>query len=514
MKKRLFLWLILLVVCLGIGAVVLGWLAVKEITPERLVREIEASRNCRAVIDGCRLSLFSSPARLDLTGVTLVPRDAEADNATPYATRPPIELHATYFRFGSATLEADLLDLVFKRRLTVRQFVIRNADVKCDLLPGGENTLKQLFDSPAIVGGKTMRPPLVAVPVAAAAAAAQTVTDAAREAVEKKPPPDDASESAVEADNPGRRFNVRDFAIPSTIKRVAIENSRLRFRNRKSRGVIEFNNCTASLTDIAVDPAHLDTTNRATLDVQTTIFVDGRVKKTRDMFRYAALSVGVHGAITPFDPSGNLNPDMGVAAKLDEGSTVQGLPVLQKLQKKVDKAQEAGLRLPDLAARAELQRETTFNLQLHDNRMHLTEPVALAFADYSLSLDRGSFIDASEECHQFRATWTASESISSRALAEADQFLAGLGPEIGTLLRKALVTPLVKDDRIALAFASSGTLDDPKVEIENPLGDLKNQLKETRKNLLDSIQGAFSRGGERGKREGDSGERAEVKPDR
>jgi hypothetical protein len=485
MRKRILLIVVGLLLLLVGGAAIFGWLAVRQITPERLVHEIEASRNCRAKIDGCRLTLFSMPARLELTGVTLVPRDAEADNATPVAGRPEIELHATYFRFGTGTLEVDLLDLVFRRRLTVRQFVVRNADVKCDLLPGGDNTLKQLFDSPKIVGGKPMAPPLIVAPAAVAAATTKTITEAAEAAV-KKPGEADAESAA-----PSRAFNLREFAIPSTIEKIALENARLRFRNRKSRAVTEFNGCSVSLTDIAVDPANLAASNRATLDLRTKLFVDGRDKKTKEPFRYSELDIRIQGRITPFEPGGNLNPEMVLDATLGQGSMVQRLPVLQKLQKTIDRAQQAGLKLEDLDARAALEQDAKFKLHLHDNRMNLTEQTDLLFTDYTLSLQPASYIDASEETHEFRATWSASQKISDQALQGADKFLTSLGPDAAKSLRTMFITPLVKDGRVALDFMSSGDLDEPKLKVDN-LFDWKDQLKETKKNFLDSIQGAFS----------------------
>ncbi|MGI8602639.1 MAG: hypothetical protein ACR2OZ_06520 [Verrucomicrobiales bacterium] len=483
MRKRLLLFAALALLLFVAAVAVFGWLAVKEITPERLVREIEASRNCRARIDGCKLALFASPARLDVTGVTLVPRDTEADNATAVATRPPIELHATYFRFASATIEADLFDLIFRRRLTVRQFVVRNADVKCDLLPGGENTLKILFDSPGIVGGKPMRAPLVAAPIAAAAAAAQTVTDAAASAAENG-----------EETKSKRAFNVRDFGIPSTVERVALENSRLRFRNRKSRAVTEFNGCNVSLTDIAINPSDLTAANRATLAISTKLFLDGRDKKTKENFRYADLIVEVRGEITPFELGGNLNPDMALDAVLRRDSAVERLPVLQKLQKSVSKAQRAGLQLNDLAVRTTLLKDATLKLKLHDNRMELTHDVELPFQDYALALQAGSFIDAGEETHDFRATWTASQAMSDQALRGADEFLSTLGQDAAKELRAMFISPMVKNGLISLAFVSQGDLDDPKVTVENPITDFKDRLKAAGEGLLEGIQGAFGKG--------------------
>lgn len=486
MKKRL-LFLLLLLLLGGAGALaLLGWMAVRQITPERLVREIEADRNCRAEVQSCRLSLWCSPARLEIGGVTLVPRDAFADRGVPLAQRPPIELHATYLKIHQGVVEVDLLDLLLRRRLTVRELVARAVDMKCDLLPGGDNTLKELFARPREVSDDPGLP-LVAAPAAVAVGAAKVLSESAEEAVE----PDDQPEPPQAR----TRFNARQFALPSTIQRVALENSRLRFRNRKTRGVIELAECTASLTDIAIDPQDLARSNRATFQLDTRLYVDARVKKSREMFRHADLGIRVSSRITPFTPAGELNPDMLIEARLLAGSMLQDLPVFEKIEKAVAKAARAGLVLPDLSTRAELLANADFHLSLHDNRTVLTRRSVLPFTDYSLALAPGSFLDAGEATHQLEGRLTFSPSASSQALAGADQFLGRLGESLASQLRSLLVDPLVEDGLIQVSFTSSGELSDPEVKIQNPITDLADQLKSAGDSLLEGVEKALRREG-------------------
>ncbi len=459
---------------LAVLAGVLWWMATRalaQVTPDNLTLQIESNFNCRAQVGGCQLDLFSSPARLELTGVTLVPRDAEADAGSNPTTRPPYELHATYFKFRSATLEADLWPLLFQRKLAVKRFVMSNADVKFDLLPGGENTLRTLFAKPAVVSGKPNPSSAALAPVVAAVAVATSGKDApaATEADAKK------SDRPM-GDEPKSVFNARDLGFSAvTLDRIALEDSRIRARNRKSRSVIELNGCTLAFTDVAVDANALTKDNRATVALDTTLRLDSRKKQE---VRYCDLQVTVLGTLAPFDAAtGSLNPDLAFQTLIKQGSAVQDLPVMKKLQKNLAKAERAGLRVKDLSGRQELTSDTTLKLKLTDNRLVLLEPTSLVFPDYSLDMEAGSYIDAGTETHEFRATMLASQAVSDDAVQSANDTLANLG-DAGAELRKLFVDPFLIDGRVGMAFVSSEDLDDPKVRVKNSVFDLKDSLQD------------------------------------
>jgi hypothetical protein len=72
------------------------------------------------------------------------------------------------------------------------------------------------------------------------------------------------------------------------------------------------------------------------------------------------------GKVTPFDAAtGNLNPDLTFDTLLEKDSVIQSLPVMQKLQKNLDKAKQAGLKMKSLTAPQAL---------LHRARVGLLDP--------------------------------------------------------------------------------------------------------------------------------------------
>jgi hypothetical protein len=473
--KRVVWFGVLPLAVLGGMVWLLGWLALRQVTPDNVVLQLESVFNCRARMDACSMRLF--PPHLKLVGVQLSPRDEAADNATPPATRQPVVLHATYLRVREATVSLDFWPLLLRRELSVRRFLVSGADVKFDLLPGGENTLRTLFSRPATVKGRA-NPALIAVaPVAVAIEV--TKPSAAPESGKKVEP-------ASFGDEPTRVINAREFPAVSALGRMALEDSRIRLRNRKSRAVTELNGCTLTVSDLAIDPTRLDVANRATVALETRLFVDGK----KVAIRYADLDIAAKGKATPFDPAtGNLDPELAFDFALKKGSMVQALPVLQKLQKNIDRAQQAGLKMKDLTTEARLEHDTTLKLHLEANRLNLVEPAVLDFPDYSLHLEAKSFLDAGTETHEFRASLVASQAVSDAALAGADAFLAKLGEEAAVELRKLFITPMVKNGRITVAFVSTGDLDDPKVRADLPFQGIKDQLEGVGRQLRDSFRG-------------------------
>src|SRR3569623_398313 len=85
----LSLSVLLLVGGVGGGLALKSWLGT-VLTRESLVRQLESQWNCRADVTALTVSLWSSPARVEITNLNLAPRDAEADAETPLAARKPL----------------------------------------------------------------------------------------------------------------------------------------------------------------------------------------------------------------------------------------------------------------------------------------------------------------------------------------------------------------------------------------------------------------------------------------
>src|SRR5260221_14261022 len=74
-----------------------------------LIQQIESQWNCRAGLDASTASLFSSPAKVELKGLKLAPRDAEV--AKPPGQRAPMDPKTVALSMDHAELSVELWDL-------------------------------------------------------------------------------------------------------------------------------------------------------------------------------------------------------------------------------------------------------------------------------------------------------------------------------------------------------------------------------------------------------------------
>jgi hypothetical protein len=482
--KRLLFFLVLPGVLLSGAVVTAGWLALRQFTPERLVRQLETTCNARVQMEGCALSLFSSPARLELTGLQFHPRDEEANRGTPIASRPPVKITNTYLRMRRALIEADLLALLLRRELRVKSVLIDMGDVKCDILPGGGNSLRALFAPPSTIAA----PSTPAMLELAAAAVAATTN-----AVHSSPPADEAEAdpAPLNEDNSTPLSTRSVFAATQLPGIVALESivfadSRIRIRNRKTRAVTELNELQFNLTDVAVDPADLTTTNRGTVTMTTRIVMTGSKKKPGPV---ATLGLRLNGTLTPFDKaSGQFQPDIQFTTDITKDSVLESIPALEKIEKNMARARRAGLKIEPLGRQARLAADSRLTMHFRDGRLTLTQPATLDCGGYALAVRGGSMVDAVQGTHDVNASWVASQEVSDKALAGADNFLSSLGSETGNELRGILIDPLVRDRRLSMDFSTSGALSDPDVRMAHPLQDLTDQIKDAGRGLLDQLQ--------------------------
>lgn len=505
--KRLLLWLGLPLALIAAGLPLLAWLALRQVTPDKIVHQLEAVCNARVQLDSCSLSLFPAPARLELNGLHFHPRDPEADQATPPATRPPVKITNTYLRMRRGLVTVDLPSLLLRRELHIHSWLIEMGDIKCDILPSGENSLRQLFHPPATVRG-TPNPALaVLAPVAAAVAAAATTTTERPEAGTTEstqtdplarqpdgrtaaPGRNDAATPDEDSDQPDPGplpvFHVRNLGLPVRIDSLTFSDARLRLRNRKSRAVTELNQLHLDITGLAVHPDRLATTPPATVSLRSRLLIDGGRKSPG---RLADLHLRIHGSLTPFDPAnGLLQPDFEFATDIARGATLRPLQALEKIEKNLARARRAGLRIDPFPAELVLAADATLPFRLHQHELALTRPATLDFGPYALALDADSTLDVATESHQLKAAWIASQEVSDTALAGAREFLGGAGEDVARELRSLLIDPVVRNGRLHMDFTSSGELARPDVRIAHPLQDLTDQLKDAGRGLIERFQ--------------------------
>ena len=133
----------------------------KRMSPEELVRQLEATRNCRAEIEATEVHVFSWPASLEIRGFRMVPRDEVVEAGTALAERKPVQVAETMIAADRLVLEVDLWRLLVGE-LAVRRLVLDRPDIRGVRAKKGAKSLDLMLGKPV---------PVVAavVPVAAAA---------------------------------------------------------------------------------------------------------------------------------------------------------------------------------------------------------------------------------------------------------------------------------------------------------------------------------------------------------
>ena len=205
------------------------WLVSRMLQPEALVARIEASLNCRAEVTSASANLWSLPASVQIEGLKLAPRDAEADEAKPLGQRPPLDPKASIFAIQSAKLEMNPWALL-RGQLNVRSLVVQVVNLNSNTPLSGVNTLNQMMAKPAIVGGKP-NPALISSGTPGA--------DPPQPANEPKP------------------LNGRRLPVAAIIDSARIEHVRLDFKNEKRKELIRLEDASWNLKQFALDPGNL-----------------------------------------------------------------------------------------------------------------------------------------------------------------------------------------------------------------------------------------------------------------
>jgi hypothetical protein len=473
--RSLLIWLVL-VPLLVLCAVFFGINLYLEsrLKPEVLVALIESEKNCRVDIGDCNVSILHQPAHVIMKGVTFLPRDSFAENATPLSERPPIEIGTTYIRCPQVVLKVRLWDLLV-RRLQVNELDLREPEVGFTLLRGGGNSLKPLFaslkkkaddiDGIKAGGGKNGKGDKPDPDGTPGVAAADGGAAAANEPLEKKP------------------FHVSELPLQSTLRLAHLNGGVLKMMVEKSGAVIEVKIHELAFSDIDVNPYDLEAGNTAVMNLDCTVAVDDPARN----LRFTEMHVGIGGGITPFDAAtGHLNPDMKYDVIFHQGSYVQSMPLMEKLGNSMDELQKIGLKLEELGQKEVLREDRQARVGYRDKRIRLLDELVLPFDNYQLTLAKQSWLETGDSEHEFRGNMLIARELTAKALDGVEEYVRGrVGDNVADVARK-LVDPILEENQISLDFRSKGALGKPNIKIDNPLTDIKDSLREKGKQLLNN----------------------------
>lgn len=434
---------LILVILIGVSIYVASLL-----NEDFVVQQIEGTFNLRAELAELNVGLFSG-ATVELRGVALGPRDSYANKGTPLSERKPMT---------NKTISAESVKLALQLfplmdgRLVVDEFVFRKPVVNLVMYPSGANNMGGLFTTPTVVNGE--RNPAL---------------DAPKE------------EPAEGSDEP---FQAKHLGLAGNIDSAGIDNGTLNMR-MAAGDKLEFRGLELWLTDIDIDPADLENHNSAYLSLDTVVHAISRSGQEVGKFILES-----DGKIVPFDPeTGEVALNIRYDLNLAENSFVTGFAVVDKLAGDLPDLRQAGVKMDDLAKKAELIRDVKLNVEYGRGLLKFLDDSMLPTRHYDFGLQKGSTIRLADSTHRFRGQLLASESETDIALAGLDRELTnalkGTGADPKAIRNKALAQ-VVKDGRLHFNFLSSGPLANPNVDLLAEIPSLSAMIKSAGGDVLRS----------------------------
>ncbi|HSJ04205.1 MAG TPA: hypothetical protein VK956_17195, partial [Verrucomicrobium sp.] len=143
-KKVLIAGLGFIVILAGVGVGGYQWL-LGRFDKASVVSQMEAAWNCRAQIDATDIQMLASPARLQIKGLQLAPKDDQI--GLPLAQRQPLAAGKALLATESAVLEVELKDLI-NGTVNVKELHISGVSMRTEVDEEGRSSLQTLFKSP------------------------------------------------------------------------------------------------------------------------------------------------------------------------------------------------------------------------------------------------------------------------------------------------------------------------------------------------------------------------------
>lgn len=482
--KKIAYWIAGLIILAVALVAVARHLLLGYLTPQNVVNQIESRWRCRAQIDSIDAHLMGH-ARIEIKGLALGPRDEYASRRTPLDQRPALEL--AELKSASVLLDVSLSDLIH-RRLNISRLTITEPTIHTRVQRDGHISLERLFD-PLIQEVPGGAPP--PAPAAPGEVITTTATLGSPNETSDRPTSGDAEPTTGETTDK----SAVDFATVAS--QIDLVNGSLEAVIEISGATATIDNFSASLTNIDIDTANLGAHNQAAFQFSGDLTLRAAPGEPASEGNLLAMKLSGLGQLTPMDPSsGAVDPSWSCDLTIHQGSSVNTLPLANKLQEQLSGLGTGGIDLGDLRLSGDLLADSTTRFRYARGRYDFEQPLILAFTDTEIALAQNSWFDTGKNLHQIQGQVTASQELSAKIEAKIDQWLAKQGLSSETV-RKMLFDSIKKDGRISIRFVSEGDLKHPKADIVTPLGNLTdiiskgketlNSLKDVGKKLLEGL---------------------------
>jgi len=471
-KKTIILSLVGLFAVVAVGGALAlnSWLS-RLLTKESLVRQLEAQWNCRAVLRDLTVSLGSSPAHVELKGLVLAKRDADASAGTPLASRKPVT--GGIVTADELWLEVDLTELLY-HRLHVKRLTLSGVHVDNRVTSEDGNELQNLFRKPL--------PPASTHPAPAASASAGQPPSPSPSATlpsiaaPEAPAPESKREDNKIVKRPA--FQADELGLSVVIDEARLERGTFHEANHIVDTKTDISDLTLAITKVDFDPRDLVHHDQCKLDLSARVQSQGRAKVANAMqdVKIADFTFGSSGTVQPLDPAtGTLAVVGALEVHLNKGSIFGGTQTLGELAER-DKGFKNmkgnfGIDVSDVKVGGQLQEDMKTQIVLNGTRVEFANNAVLLFPDYTATLRATSWLNGAEDQQEMQLLLVPSEALAKRILEGVEEKLGG------GLVKMA--ESMFNDGQGHLAFdiISTGTLSKPKVELGGQAGALQKALK-------------------------------------
>lgn len=248
---------------------------------------------------------------------------------------------------------------------------------------------------------------------------------------------------------------------------------------------VTLSNFQLGLNQFDVDPANLSIHNRVGFEIESDLLVQPAAGAAAEVAEYLTAHVSGSGEIHPFNPAnGQVDPVWVADVTLHQGSKINTFPIVAKLRELLEGLDTAGVDLKDLNLRGELLADATTRISHERGQFTFQQPLRLELPDTTLVLREQSWLNTGSNQHAMRGTVMASEALTQKVVAKVDAYLqkkAGGFASAG--LRDLVLSPVMRDGRIAIDVVSRGDFSKPQADVVTPLGNLSDVLDTGKKSL-------------------------------
>ncbi len=475
MKKALLTVSALAAVVAASGAGLHGWLK-GRLSKEAIVAQMESSWNCRAEIGSVTPVFMSSPARLEIVGCQVAPRDAEVTK--PLGQRTPLAEGAADVVIARVVLEVKLQDLI-SRRLNIQQLVLSDISVREDVPRGGDSSLAVLFSKPprhAEAAATVVTEPAPPTPPTPLPAEVLVQPSADKPAppvipdVASVPSSTPALKPAVgvgakaEAKHEPQVFEARQLGFSVQVRNASLERVAFKRVDHNNTTKTDITDLSFSITDIDVNPADLAAHNSLKLALNCRLKQRGRIgpKDARREVTMAELLLDGEGILNPFDvETGAWQPVSTLRLNVRKGTVLGGFATLgEAIGKDLKKAEGYGIDLADVPMGGTLLEDARIHVSFQNDRITFLENAVFAMTESELALQKGSWLNAAEDANEMQARITLGADLQSRIGAGVKK---NLGEEQGASILKMLAD---ERGRVYFDLRSSGRLSKFKADMD------------------------------------------------